>query len=440
MLNKRFAFLITSLFLCASGFCQNQKDPADLIILAVKEGNLQKVLAFLDGGIDINRRGAFGYTPLIAAAKYSQLEIAKVLCARGADLNMATDVAELYGEWGSTALLWAARNCHLKMARLLMDKGAEVGRPGGEGDTPLMVSARENCQTLVRWLVAKGAAVEAVREYDGATALIEAVSAGSIDVADYLIKNGANLKARDRLGRSMLSLSAASANFLEVRYFLEKGLPVNDQDKNGGSAIFYAIGSSLESQYILEYLLSHGADPRLKNKQGVSPLMRASYLGQTNEAKMLVDNGALVDESSHIGETPLHFACRGIPPKIEDGFEAGAAAEATIRFLVEKGAPVNAKDNEGKTPLMNAALGEAPGVFGYLLDKGAQANIQDRNGWTALMYAADWNQLSVITVLARRGADLNLRNSRGNTALGIAKLKESSAQASELLKRLGAIE
>lgn len=430
--------LVLALSLSAFIFGQSKNDSSLAMMEAAKEGNSKKILELLMGGADVNCRGNFGYTPLITAAKHSQLEIARLLCDRGADPNAAAAISELDGEWGSTPLLWAAKNCNMEMAGLLIEKGADVGRAGGEGDTPLILSAGNNCRPLVELLISAGAPIEAIRGFDGANALIEAVSNGHLDIAAYLIGMGADLKIRDRFGRSLLSLSSARKHFVEVRYFFEKGIPINDLDSDNCSAAFYSIGNSLESFYILEYLIKKGADPRIKSKNGVSPLMKASYEGLFDEVKLLIDSGATVEETDFRGETPLHYACRRIPHIREPGSKDIEAAEETVRLLLDKGAKPNSLDYEGQTPLMKAACGASSPAVTSILGKGVSLNFQDRNGWTALMYAAAWNQTEIIRVLIQHGAELNLKNSKGRTALGVAKEKEGTIQAYELLKSLGA--
>ena len=424
-------FLMLGLFI----FCLGQNPPkkTQALFEAAQKGNLQHVLALLDRGIDVNCRGPYNYTPLIVAARYNQMEIVRALCDRGAEVNVAADTAEIFGEWGATPLLWAAKNCHVEMAEFLISKGAGVEWRGGEGDTPLMIAAWEGCLPIVTILIAKGVAIDAVREYDKATALVEAVSRRHLDIATYLIDHGANIGVKDNYGRSMLLLSASSGSFAQVKYFFEKGLSVNDKDRVGSSAIFYAIGDSAEKRNILEFLIEHGVDPSLKGKSGISPLMIASLDAVESQARLLIDHGAAVNDSDLMKSTPLHWALRRDP--VKRGLQDSVA---TIKLLLAKGAQVNAVDSEGKTPLSVAAHNPSSQVIEILLENGAQANIKDKHGWTAIMYAADWNQTAVIKVLARRGADLNLRNSDGNTALSIAKNKKSSAQAYELLKSLGA--
>ncbi|OGP62749.1 MAG: hypothetical protein A2170_10050 [Deltaproteobacteria bacterium RBG_13_53_10] len=437
MTNKNCAvpFLILSLSISCVG--QNPQKRTQALFDAVQNGNLQGVLALLDKGVDVNCRGAYNYTPLITAARYTQMEIARALCDRGADVNVATDIAEPH-EWGSTPLLWAAENCHVEMAEYLISKGAEVGWPGGEGDTPLMVAARKGCQPIVDILIAKGAAVEAVREFDSATALIEAVSRGNLNVAIDLIAYGANIGRKDRNGNSLLLLSAAGGHYDQVRYFFEKGLPVDDKDGDGNTAIYHAIGNSVERRYILEFLIEHGVDPTIKGNVGISPLLAASVEAVESEVRLLIDHGADVNESDSWKSTPLHHACRVLSAK--HGLKDSVA---TIRLLLDKGAQVNAIDSDGKTPLIVASGGEEPlqpqvQVIEILLEHGAQVNIQDNRGWTALMHAASWNQTAVIKVLTRWGADLNIRTSAGNTALAITKKEKRLLQAYKLLKNLGA--
>ena len=325
----------------------------------------------------------------------------------------------------------------MKMAELLVDQGADVRRPGQEGDTPLMVAARNGCLTMIEWLIERGADVGDFSEFDGSTALTVAVISGNLEIVDYLINKGASLRTENLWdSRSLLSVAAAQGFLAEVRYFLEKGFPVNGRDDSGLTAIHYSLRSTITSRYILEYLVDHGGDPTIKNNLGISPLMDACLHGLPWHAGYLIGKGTAVNDSDLNKETPLHYACRGIPA--ESLPESEKRPLATIKLLIEKGARVNVQDIRGRTPLMDAARNAGPQAVEVLLDRGAQIDGQDLAGMSALMHAADWNQTAVIKILAERGADLNLKNAKGETALAIAKQKRSSAPAYELLKSLGA--
>jgi ankyrin repeat protein len=436
-MSKKTIFFIAFIMLglWAFCYCEVPQEKCGTLLEAVRKGDLQQVLALLDKGVDVNCRGEHEYTPLIAAARYSRIEIAQALCDRGADVKADADIDWQQEEWGFTPLLWAARNCHVDMAELLISKGAAVGRQGRGGDIPLIIAARRDCLPLAKMFISKGAAVDAVDEENGDTALIEAVSGGYLDLVEYLIGKGANTGTKSQGGRSLLMLATYRGHFAEVRYFYEKGFSINATNKLGATAIFGALSDRVESRYILEYLIDHGADVSIKSTDGTSPLMVASYNGASMAAGILIANGATANDANNLKETPLQLACRGISDlKLEDATKW----EATIRLLIDKGALVNTQDFDGRTPLMEAARHRAPQIVGTLLEHGALVNVQDSNGWTALMKAAYWNQVAVIKVLADRGADLNLMNSKGETAFALAKKRKSSVQAFELLKSLGA--
>lgn len=415
---------------------ENQNNP-EILLEAVRNADLGKVLLLLGQGIDVNCRGRHQYTPLVVAAKYNRLEIAKVLCDKGADVNSIACAAEIEHESGYSPLIWAAFNCNKTMAELLLARGAGVDRTGAEGDTPLMIASRSGCLDLVRRFIEKGATINKVCEYDGATALAIAAGKGHLEIADYLIEYGAKIDIKDNYGRTLLAQAASAGSLPEVRYFFEKGLPVNGRDDSGHTPMFYALGKTSERRAILEYLIEHGGDLNIKSGLGTTPLMQASLDWLDWAVHFLLTKGASVNDHDLNNETPLHYACRGIPNGLSDNIPR-KEIDKTIGLLIDKGANINAKDRNGKTPLMISVCATTSWVAEYLLDRGACADTQDCEGRTALMFAALWNRTEAIKVLAARGANLDLRNLKGETALVIAKQRMTSAQAYELLRSLGA--
>lgn len=67
-------------------------------------------------------------------------------------------------------------------------------------------------------------------------------------------------------------------------------------------------------------------------------LIKAALLGNLRTVKALIEQGVSVDARSNEGGTPLHWA-------------AAMGHFKVVKYLVEKGADVNARDNYGKTPL-----------------------------------------------------------------------------------------
>jgi hypothetical protein len=142
--------------------------------------------------------------------------------------------------------------------------------------------------------------------------------------------------------------------------------------------------------------------------RGVTLLMQASWRGDKEMVKLLLENGTNVNASDSWGSTPLSCAVRGKHLEI-------------ISLLLEKDAKIDARADIGRTPLMDVAGDGDLGVIGYLLDKGADVNARDDNGTTALMFASGFKQRQAASLLLKRGADPDLKDRDGRTAAVYAK-------------------
>ena len=109
-----------------------------------------------------------------------------------------------------------------------------------------------------------------------------------------------------------------------------------------------------------------------------------------------------------------------------------------IRVLISEGANVNAKDKNGRTPLMYAAfISSTPEIVQLLLEKGAELEARDTDGWTPLMIAAQFSSTpEIVQLLLEKGAEVNARSTDGRTPLMFAR----SAEIKQLLINAGAKE
>jgi uncharacterized protein len=88
-----------------------------------------------------------------------------------------------------------------------------------------------------------------------------------------------------------------------------------------------------------------------------------------------------------------------------------------VRELLHRGADVDARDEDGRTPLFSAVLGGSVGLVGLLLESGANINARDKEGWTALHFAAQEYELEIARILVARGADVNAQDDDGASPL-----------------------
>ena len=273
-MKKHLLFFVPAVFLCLLGICYGDvpQDKCAALFEAVKKDDLQQVLKLLDQGADVNCRGEYQYTPLITAARYNCFEMAEALIERGADVKAAAGSDFVTDERGYTPLLWAVRNGNSAMIEMLLDKGAPVWKQGScGGEIPLILAARENHIDAIRILLDRGAAVDEVADEIDETALITAVMWGHLDIADLLIERGADIKRRNQRGESLIFVAVGSGDYAGVRYFHEKGFPVDENADNGFTPIYYACRGNVGMQYVLEYLIGHGAKINHRDKEGGHP-------------------------------------------------------------------------------------------------------------------------------------------------------------------------
>jgi len=159
-----------------------------------------------------------------------------------------------------------------------------------------------------------------------------------------------------------------------------------------------------------------------------SPLIKAILENDKDAIISLVEQGADVNAKDDDGNTALMLAV--------DEQNNGDI----VKCLVEHGADINAKNDDGETALIWAALDSGnENVVKYLVEKGADVNIKGEEGQTPLMCAAlRSNNGNVVKYLVEHGADVNAKSGRGNTALIYAVGRKNNEDAVKCLVEHGA--
>lgn len=150
-----------------------------MLVLAARNGSGGAVDALLAGGAKVNARTPTGDSALMTAALVGNLEIAKKLRLKGAELEGP----------GWTPLLYAATGGHAAMITYLLAEGANINAQSPNGTTALMMAIREGKGPAVTLLMAKGADVNK-RNQNGATALSWAMRGNEKAIAEALQRAG----------------------------------------------------------------------------------------------------------------------------------------------------------------------------------------------------------------------------------------------------------
>ncbi|HPU51832.1 MAG TPA: ankyrin repeat domain-containing protein [Burkholderiaceae bacterium] len=132
------------------GIAPNSEDPVKgpAIVLAAQERAFKALRVLLESPLtNVNARNKAGETALMYAAGHGELEMARLLLKRGAQINSQ----------GWTPLHYAASAGHLQMVTWLLENHAYIDAGSPNGTTPLMMAAREKRTTVARYLVEQGA-------------------------------------------------------------------------------------------------------------------------------------------------------------------------------------------------------------------------------------------------------------------------------------------
>lgn len=343
------------------------------LALAAANGSAALVGRLLEAGADANMALPEGETPLMSAAKAGSAATVERLIAGGAAVN----ARERYR--GQTALMWAAGQQHADVVRTLLAHGADVGARSDAGYSALVFAARTGDRATVDALLAGGADLDTTAP-DGTSTLMVAIANAHFELAAHLLDRGANPR-HDRPGWTPLH------TLVRVRNPDTVAMP---NPIGRGSLDSLALGAKL---------LERGADPNARstkavpgiftflNTNGATPLLLAAQAADVPLLRLLVERGGNPQVPTADGTTPL-MAAAGI------GYDEGrhtwwtepASLEA-VRLLASLGADVAAVDRAGNTALHGAALTGANSVVRFLVERGARLDAVNKQGMTPLTVA-----------------------------------------------------
>ncbi len=335
------------------------------------------VTKLLQAGADASATQWTGETVLMTCALTGTVKAVQSLLTHGADPNKRDN------RWEQTALMWALAKGHSMVARTLVEHGANIRARSKAGFTPLMFAAQQGDLDSLQLLLAKRAAINATTPKHG-NVLTVASASGHQDLSIFLLEKGAYPNSPGDNGVTALHYAIAAGlstmnglnydkayrlvppNMPElVKALLAKGADPNaqiiialrlgpDDASTGlgleGATPFFLAALSGDAE-LLRILAAHGADPRLRAKGEATALMAAAgaargmtqgtikfRLGDPLEAvQVVMEVGGDIHATTETSQTALHAA-------------AFAGEDEVVQFLVDRGAEVNAKDNDKQTP------------------------------------------------------------------------------------------
>jgi ankyrin repeat protein len=449
-------------------------DGATALIWAAYNGDRELVQALIAAGADVDARNEFGAFALSEAAIIGAAPVIDALLEGGADANAANPE-------GETPLMEVARTGKVEAAALLLDAGAQVNaieRWGGQ--SALMWAAAQSQLDMIKFLIARGAAVDGrgtVRQWErkiikeprpkdmnqgGFTALLYAVREGCIECARALVEGGADIDLPDPHRVTPLNMALLNLHFDLAAFLIEAGADVDKWDLYGRTPLYMAADTSTlpvagfggmvvlpstdqhTALEVARMLLERGANPNIQLKRrppyrdvpadrvgdtilsiGATPLMRAARAGDVPFVDLLLEHGALVDLPNNEGVTPF-MAAAGL----EFNFRATRGFHRTeegvlktLQLLLDAGADINARmviEPEGYTAAHLLVVYQHLNDFSYDYRGRQVPSPRAVPHRTALHGAAVNGFDSIIEFLVAHGADLYAKDFKGRTPLDLA--------------------
>jgi ankyrin repeat protein len=357
------------------------------LMSASRVGSVDAVKTLVDHGAKIETRDpAFQQTALMIAVRENHPAVVTLLVERGAQVNVQTRTGDT-PQWilpnsvpgfghgigivrgglpdrGSrflipgamTPLLYAARDGRIESAKTLLASGAEIDHPDANGVTPLLMAITNNHVDMARYLIDQGANVKAVDWY-GRTPLWAAVELRNMDVDSSTFENGV-----DR-GPALALITV----------LLDKGVDVNVRTK--------------EVTPIRRQMLHVTGDLSWVDFTGQTPFLRAALAADLEVMKLLLAHGADPKITAYAGTTAL-MAAAGVNWVVDQTWDEGAKARLeAVKMCYDLGMNVNDANSMGITAVMGAANRGSDDIIEFLVAKGAKLDVKDKEGRTPFNWA-----------------------------------------------------
>jgi len=376
-----------------AGVDPNSVDPGGetALMTAARTGTPAALRVLLERGAVIDaREPEFGQTPLMIAVRENQHAAIDLLLEAGAAVNAQTRK----GPTPAFVPPCKGTGCGSEGVGInrggLPDRGRRAEAKGGM--TPLLYAARDGRLPATRRLVEAGADLE-VADANGIRPLLMSLLNGNLDVARYLLSKGADVNADDFWGRTPL--------WAAVEY---RNLDMNNNDQDSPTDNGVNRAPFLE---FIEVLIKAGANVNARTRElppsrrwlyslndvswvdftGQTPFLRAALSADTQTMRLLVKHGADANLSTLAGTTPL-MAAAGVNWVVAQTYTESAQARLdAVAFCLELGAEVNATNSMGLTALLGAVNRGSNDIIELLVARGANLDIKDKEGRTPLRWA-----------------------------------------------------
>jgi ankyrin repeat protein/predicted alpha/beta superfamily hydrolase len=285
------------------------------IFTLIRDGNIEEIKDLVKQNPGVVDSTNSGYTPLIFAVYYRNLDIVDLLLKNNADVNYQNPATKI------DALIMSLRHRDLSLIKKLVKNGANINARNDKQETVLHITVSNNSNEISEYLINSGVDLNLVDKNEK-TALVTAIESNNIEIADLILKTGAKFPE----------------DIHEINKLLHIAL------SNGQSNISKA-------------LISKCTDFNNKDEMERSFLHNAAIGGDFASIKKLVEKGADINAVDSLNKTALHYSVMHNNKEL-------------TQLLIDGDTDINAIDNTGRTATSIAQDWGSKDILDYLKTKG----------------------------------------------------------------------
>ena len=422
-------------------------DVDTLLLMAAKNGNAPVFQELLNRGANLDVVDENGAKPLACAVKKGSPEIIKMLCEKGVDVNQT-------GPEGSA--LHYLGYCNesdpevlSEIIQILVDHGANLFELNNQNLTSWECAQDVNPAVETALLQARGS--------QGDTYLHHACEIGNLELVKRLLQQKEiDIDVENEDEERPIASAIKKGEWAVAQFLCNQGCNVSSIGPEGSALHYLAYCESSDSNQldiIVKKLIASGCKIDERNKDGQPPLHFAALYGNEAVFDALLRAGADIEKRDDEDDTLVPYAMEGgnyaiITYVLQTNLDATQALHSLshckvkntdfakiIELCKKYSIDINAKDGEGKTPLLDAAKRGNALYFNELINQGANTSIQDSTGKSVVAYAVEGGNLTILKWLIEKKFDFS-EVGPGGTALHYLGECQEADNVEEILELL----
>ena len=323
----------------------------------------------INHGAAVNARNNDHGTALMIACRKGNIEAINVLLNAGADPNIAD------GEYCTCIHLAVYKGYNKDVLEAMIEHDADVNAANKDSITSLMIACQKGNIEAINVLLNAGADPNISDGKYGSCIQHAVIGGSSKEVLETIIDHGADVNAKNKHNITALMQACKRGDVEIINILLSAGADSSIADTNGATSIHYAVVGG-GSKGTLQAIIDHGADVNASNKDNVTALMMACWMGNVEAINVLLNTGADLNiADGKLGITCIQLAvCK-------------SCSKDVLEALIDHGADVNATNKDNVTALMIACQNGNMEAISILLNAGADPNISDGTCSTCIHHA-----------------------------------------------------